>query len=110
MKNKLTEAQIQSELRILSSQRSSTQNRDHWVLTEKGEITRTVVAQDFAHALLFVNSVGFLAEANNHHPDIMIQYRNVTLTLSTHDAGGLTEKDFELASKIDALENLRKLL
>ncbi len=57
----------------------------------------------FPAALVFVGAVGHLAEATDHHPDILIEYRTVTLTLSTHSAGGLTEKDFDLAARIDAL-------
>ena len=50
-----------------------------------------------------MNKVAILAEKADHHPDILIQYKNVTLTLSTHSAGGLTEKDFGLAKEIDGL-------
>jgi len=50
-----------------------------------------------------VNSVALLAEKANHHPDIDIRWNAVTLTLSTHSAGGLTEKDFSLAKAIDGL-------
>jgi 4a-hydroxytetrahydrobiopterin dehydratase len=56
----------------------------------------------FAAAIAFVNRVAALAEAADHHPDILIEYRNVTLTLTTHDSGGLTERDFALAAGIDA--------
>jgi 4a-hydroxytetrahydrobiopterin dehydratase len=66
------------------------------------EISRLYVFSGFLSAVAFVNHVADLAEKMNHHPDILIQYRKVTLTLSTHDAGGLTELDFTLAKKIDA--------
>ena len=66
------------------------------------EIRRTFAFADFAAALAFVNRVGALAEAANHHPDIDIRYSKVTLVLSTHDAGGLTARDFALAEKIGA--------
>jgi 4a-hydroxytetrahydrobiopterin dehydratase len=65
-------------------------------------ITRTYELDDFEAALGFVNRVGELAEAANHHPDIDIRYNKVTLTLSTHSEGGLTAKDFDLARQIDA--------
>ena len=55
----------------------------------------------FPEAMRFVNNVAALAEAADHHPDILINYRKVTLTLSTHDEGGLTKKDFQLASQIE---------
>jgi 4a-hydroxytetrahydrobiopterin dehydratase len=57
---------------------------------------------DFAEAMAFVIRVALRAEAANHHPDILVSYSRVTLTLSTHDASGLTEHDFRLAEKIDA--------
>jgi 4a-hydroxytetrahydrobiopterin dehydratase len=57
---------------------------------------------DFAAAMAFVTRVALRAEALDHHPDILISYSRVTLTLSSHDAGGLTERDFRLAEKIDA--------
>ena len=66
-------------------------------------ITRSWEFEDFPEALAFINKVGALAEAMNHHPDIVNSWNKVTLTLTTHDRGGLTELDFELAKKIDAL-------
>jgi 4a-hydroxytetrahydrobiopterin dehydratase len=57
---------------------------------------------DFKSAMAFVNRVADLAEAADHHPDILINYSRVTLTLTSHDRGGLTERDFRLAAKIDA--------
>lgn len=72
-----------------------------WEL-ENGEITKQYKFKDFLEAMAFVKKVARLAEAADHHPDILIQYNKVTLTLSTHSAGGLTEKDFVLAGKIDS--------
>ncbi|HEY3811461.1 MAG TPA: 4a-hydroxytetrahydrobiopterin dehydratase [Acidimicrobiales bacterium] len=66
-------------------------------------IVKTVTRQDFAEALAYVNRVGELAEARNHHPDIAISWNMVTLTLTTHSAGGLTQADLDLAAAIDAL-------
>jgi 4a-hydroxytetrahydrobiopterin dehydratase len=71
---------------------------------EGAEITTTVVHKNFAEAMVFVNRVAELAESRNHHPDIAISWNKVTLTLSTHDAGGLTQLDLDLATAIDALE------
>ena len=68
-----------------------------------GEIRRTFQMPSFPAALLFVAAVGQVAETADHHPDIDVRYRKVTLILSTHSAGGLTEKDFALASKIETL-------
>ncbi|CAN5707484.1 MAG: 4a-hydroxytetrahydrobiopterin dehydratase [Acidimicrobiia bacterium] len=58
---------------------------------------------DFAEALAFVNKVGEASEAANHHPDISIKWNRVRLKLSTHDAGKVTKKDFDLAETISAL-------
>lgn len=66
-------------------------------------IARTVTRDDFRGAMLFVGAVAYLAEDMNHHPDIDIRWNQVTLTLSTHSAGGLTANDFALARRIDAL-------
>jgi len=67
------------------------------------EITRTFTLPCFPAALMFASAVGQLAERADHHPDILISYRKVTLTLSTHSAGELTEKDFSLAAQINAI-------
>jgi 4a-hydroxytetrahydrobiopterin dehydratase len=64
------------------------------------EIRRSFEFPDFKTALAFVNRVGELAEAMNHHPDIDIRYSRVTLALTTHDVGGLSARDFELAGRI----------
>jgi 4a-hydroxytetrahydrobiopterin dehydratase len=66
-------------------------------------ITATVTLADFSAAMLYVGAVAYLAEAANHHPDIMVQWNRVTLTLSTHSAGGLTSADFALAHQINQL-------
>jgi 4a-hydroxytetrahydrobiopterin dehydratase len=64
-----------------------------------GALERTFELGDFRAALAFVNRVGELAEAENHHPDIAIQYNRVTLRWWTHTAGGITDRDRELAAK-----------
>jgi 4a-hydroxytetrahydrobiopterin dehydratase len=66
-------------------------------------ITRLYQFIDFPAAIKFVNAVARLAEKAGHHPDIDIRWNKVTLTLTTHDAGGLTKKDFDLAKKFDQL-------
>lgn len=66
-----------------------------------GEIQRTYQFDDFEAAMEFVNKVAERAEAVQHHPDILIRYNKVTLTVSTHDAGGITERDFDLAKDAD---------
>jgi 4a-hydroxytetrahydrobiopterin dehydratase len=66
------------------------------------EITRSFSFPDFKGAMAFVNRVAALADAMDHHPDIDIRYSKVTLSLTTHDAGGLTARDFALAQSIGA--------
>jgi 4a-hydroxytetrahydrobiopterin dehydratase len=58
---------------------------------------------DFKAAMFFVNTVAGLAEKAAHHPDITVTYNRVTLSLSTHDAGGVTGKDFGLANAVEAV-------
>jgi 4a-hydroxytetrahydrobiopterin dehydratase len=59
--------------------------------------------ENFAEALQFVNTVGALAEEADHHPDIFFGFGYAEIAITSHDAGGLTERDFELAAKIDKL-------
>jgi 4a-hydroxytetrahydrobiopterin dehydratase len=68
-----------------------------------GALQRTFELESFPAALDFVNRVGALAEAEDHHPDIAVSYREVTLRWWTHTAGGITDKDRELAAKTDEL-------
>jgi 4a-hydroxytetrahydrobiopterin dehydratase len=68
-----------------------------------GALQRTFELASFPAALEFVNRVGALAEAEDHHPDIAISYRTVTLRWWTHTAGGVTDRDRELAEKTDLL-------
>ena len=77
-----------------------------WVLNSTGEIQKTYALAGFPQSLMFVTAVGLLAEAAQHHPDIAIKWNKVTLALTTHDAGGLSEKDFSLAKQIDGLPSL----
>jgi 4a-hydroxytetrahydrobiopterin dehydratase len=88
----LSEDQIRSSLEKLSG----------WSRSGR-EIRKLFELTDFVHAMAFVNSVALLAERMNHHPDIDIRWNKVTLTLSTHSAGGLTELDFALAGAIEEL-------
>jgi len=75
---------------------------DGW--TREGDsIVYVATLADFKAAMLYVGAVAYLAESANHHPDITIGWNKVTLTLSTHSAGGLTAKDFALAEQISKL-------
>lgn len=68
-----------------------------------GALERTYELASFGEAIAFVNRVAELAEAENHHPDIAISYRKVTLRWTTHSAGGISERDHELARLSDEL-------
>jgi 4a-hydroxytetrahydrobiopterin dehydratase len=68
-----------------------------------GALERTYELGSFEEAIAFVNRIAALAEANNHHPDIAIAYRKVTLRWTTHSAGGITDRDHELADRSDEL-------
>ena len=72
-----------------------------WELRE-GQLTKTFSFEDFVQSMQFVNRLAQAAEDANHHPDIDIRYSKVTVAISTHDAGGITEKDFALAQESDA--------
>jgi 4a-hydroxytetrahydrobiopterin dehydratase len=75
-----------------------------WRRGEDSSIVRELTFADFAAAIAFVNRVAEIAEAANHHPDILLHsWNRVRLTLSTHSQGGLTDADFELAGRIDQL-------
>jgi 4a-hydroxytetrahydrobiopterin dehydratase len=67
------------------------------------EIVKTFVRNDFANAMTFVNEIAGAAETAGHHPDIDIRWNKVTLALSSHAEGGLTESDFQLAARIEEL-------
>jgi 4a-hydroxytetrahydrobiopterin dehydratase len=90
--NRLTAQEISTHLGALPEWR-----------VEEGVMTRTFRFEDFPAALAFVNRVGERAEEAGHHPDIDIRYNQVRLGLITHDAGGLTAKDFELAAVVNRL-------
>ncbi len=89
---KLTPAQIKAALPSVKPWRK-----------KAATITRTYEFKDFPAAIQFVRAAARLAEKAWHHPDIDIRWNKVTLVLTTHDAGGLTEKDFELARKFDRI-------
>ena len=72
---------------------------DGWEL-EDGALVRTFRFADFVHAVDFVEQLAEVAEAQRHHPDIDIRYNKVTLRLSSHDAGGLTDRDLKLAEAL----------
>lgn len=88
----LTEPQIAAELSTVPAWSRAGQ-----------EITTVTERADFRDALLYLGAVAYLAEGAGHHPDVAISWNKVTLTVSTHSAGGLTSADFALARQISAL-------
>ena len=88
----LSDAEIEERLAALSGWRRS-----------GDAIEKEFKREDFVGSVRFVDSLVEPAEAMNHHPDLAISWDTVTVTLSTHSEGGLTESDFELAARIDAL-------
>ena len=88
---KITKEKIQNRLEKLSK----------WTL-DKNQISKKFKCKNFLSAIEFVNLIAERAEAMDHHPDILVSnYNQVTITLTTHSANGLTEKDFNLATKIE---------
>jgi 4a-hydroxytetrahydrobiopterin dehydratase len=73
----------------------------NWLLHGDNYIEREFMCKDFRDAINFVNKIAELAEKMNHHPEMCIDYNKVDVKLSTHKAGGLTHKDFDLAAQID---------
>jgi len=90
---KLTAQAVQEKLVTINQE---------WKLNED-HIQREVIFKDFKRAFSFMTSVAFIAEKNNHHPDWSNVYNKVIISLSTHEAGGLTERDFDMAKEIDLL-------
>ena len=92
MAKRLSEEEIARELGRL----------DGWA-REGDSIRKQYTLGGFSDAIAFVTRLAFDAESADHHPDIVINYKRVTLTFSTHSEGGLTQKDFDGAQKVDAL-------
>ena len=78
-----------------------------WKL-ESGKLVRDWSFKDFVEAMVFVNRIAALAEQVGHHPDIDIRYNKVRLGLVSHDAGGITERDAGMASRISEMARQRK--
>ena len=90
MKQALTPAEINETLLTIPD----------WTLQD-GKLTRDWTFKDFVQAMEFVNKIATLAEAAGHHPDIDIRYNNVRLSLVSHDAGGITQRDANMARQIN---------
>jgi 4a-hydroxytetrahydrobiopterin dehydratase len=90
--NRLSDREISQQLQTIPS----------WQLRD-GRIEKTFKFNNFIEAIAFVNRLVNAAESLGHHPDIIINYNRVTLSLTTHDVGGLSNLDFDLAQQIDRL-------
>ena len=94
MRKKLDPAEIDNQLKTLKD----------WQLQGE-EIVRQFAFKDFVESMKFVNKIAEIAESAQHHPDIKINWNKVTLNLTTHDSGGLTQNDFDVAKRIDKLSS-----
>lgn len=92
MTTRLTQAQVDAELAGLPAWNES-----------GGAIQRTFTFAGFVEAMRFVNLLAAHAERVQHHPDMLVRYNKVTVSVSTHDAGGITAKDFALAHRADEM-------
>jgi len=75
---------------------------------KNGMIVKTYEHESFPEAIVFVSAVAHLAERMNHHPDVDIRYSNITVALVTHDQGGITKRDVELAQQIEGIRKKAK--
>ena len=89
---KLAQAEIESALRELPG----------WSI-RNGMLVKTFKHESFPEAIVFVNAVAQVAELANHHPDIDVRYSNITLSLVTHDEGGITPRDVDLARQVEEI-------
>lgn len=77
-----------------------------WQLNKKGtELSKTFSIESFIKGLAFIAKIAVHAEIMQHHPDVVLTYSKVKVTLTTHDVKGLTQKDFDLAKRIDNLKS-----
>jgi 4a-hydroxytetrahydrobiopterin dehydratase len=79
-----------------------------WRVVDEHHLERRFAFPDFAASLALANEIGELAEREGHHPDLLVRWGELVVTLWTHKAGGLTESDFVLAAKVDQLSRARQ--
>lgn len=91
-RRKLTEAEISENLKGL----------ENWTVAEN-KLARKYKFKNFAESLDFINKAGEIAERHDHHPDILFGWGYAEIFITTHDAGGITEKDFQLAREIEKI-------
>ena len=95
---------MQLEYRLLSEPEVSDllNERSGWSVAD-GKLTRVFEFKTYKDGVVFCSAVGYIADKLNHHPDIQLTYGKVEISVNTHDVGGLSPYDFELARRIDAL-------
>ncbi len=79
---------------------------DRWKLHGDGAdvaIEKTFQFKNFLRTMAFVNAIAYIAEQQNHHPELLVHYNNVSVRFNTHDVGGITQSDFACAALVDAL-------
>jgi 4a-hydroxytetrahydrobiopterin dehydratase len=76
---------------------------NNWMLVDDHHLEKTYAFKDFQEALDFTNKIGALAEAVDHHPELFLAWGKVTISISTHSIGGLSEADFIFSAKADEL-------
>lgn len=93
-----------AETRVYTSEEAATKltrELPEWYL-DNGTIARRYATNGWPTTMMLVNSIAFIAEAAAHHPDLMVSYASVQINLTTHDAGGISDKDFATAHQIEA--------
>jgi len=98
----MSRSKLDSEAIAKALDALNAQTTGHWTIAD-GSLHKVFAFADFVTAFGFMSSAALIAESMNHHPEWCNVYSKVTVDLSTHDAGGLTELDFELARRMDAL-------
>jgi len=93
-----------STMRLHANQVSANLRKVQGWKLQGRRISRTFIFEDFMQVIRFVNRLAKVAEGMNHHPDMSIKYNKIRLSLTTHDEGGLTSKDFRLAKKINSMK------
>lgn len=95
---KLSEHEVETRLK----------KHEKWQLNKVGQIERIFEFNDFKESIFFVNSVAHIAEKLNHHPDIVVRWNRVLISVNTHDANGITELDFKLAQLADDVFEIKR--
>jgi 4a-hydroxytetrahydrobiopterin dehydratase len=92
-------------LTLAEAQKLGAELNDEWQIVDEGRLlARSFRFKDFKETMAFVNKIAAVAEAEGHHPDLSVSYNALGVELTTHAIGGLSENDFIVAAKIDALE------